>query len=103
MIQGRCFRCGKSDHMLPACNQPAHWTCGICGKKGHAKLACSKNSANAAAANKQDGLLNQQMQSLSISHPPASTYAPQPNQADYAGASAFTCQHPNQPTPTVLL
>ena len=104
MMQGRCFRCGRSDHMLPDCTMPAHRTCGICGKRGHAKLACSKNSANAAAASQPDSSLTQHMQDLSLSNTLTPTYgAPQPSHADYAGASAYTCQHPNQPTPTVLL
>ena len=108
MLQGRCFRCGRADHMLPDCTQAAHRTCGICGKRGHSKGACSKNSANAAAATQPDSSLQQHMHNLSLNSPspayvPQPAYAPQPSQADYAGATAFTCQHPNQPTPTVLL
>ena len=102
MLQGRCFRCGSANHMLPDCTQQPHRTCGICGRKGHSKGACSKNSANAAAATQPDSSVHQHMQNLSLQNP-APTYAPQPSQADYAGATAFTCQHPNQPTPTVLL
>ena len=93
MLHGKCFRCGRPDQKV----------CGICGKKGHSKGACSKNSANAAAS-LQDSPRTQQIQGLSLHNPPVDTYgAPRTSQADYAGASAFTCQHPNQPTPTVLL
>ena len=100
MMLGRCYRCGKSDHTLPDCPQPPHWTCSNCGRKGHSKFACLKSSANAAAANHPDGQLHHQMQNLSLAQ---QQHGHQPTQADQGGASAFTCQHPNQPTPTVLL
>ena len=48
-LYGKCFRCGKSDHVLPDCTRPAHLSCGTCGKKGHAKLACSRATANNTA------------------------------------------------------
>ena len=52
-LYGTCFRCGIADHMLPECMRPAHLSCGTCGKKGHAKLACSRDSANNTASQEQ--------------------------------------------------
>ena len=34
IFKGKCFRCGPSDHMQPACKLPSSITCNVCNKSG---------------------------------------------------------------------
>ena len=34
-LRGKCFRCAKNDHMLPACSYPDSVKCNLCGATGH--------------------------------------------------------------------
>ena len=53
IFKGKCFRCGSSDHMQPACKLPSTITCNVCNKPGHISPVCSQ-SANARAIQQQD-------------------------------------------------
>ena len=41
-LRGKCFRCAKSDHMLPACSYLDSVKCNLCGATGHVSHACGR-------------------------------------------------------------
>ena len=41
-LRGKCFRCAKGDHMIPACTYPESVKCNLCGGIGHITPACSR-------------------------------------------------------------
>ena len=41
----RCFRCGKSNHIIKVCKVPSYVKCHACNKKGHLKAACRMSAA----------------------------------------------------------
>ena len=65
-----CFRCGQEGHIATGCSTPAHHRCSKCGKQGHIRPACRQ--ANAAGQQPTDDL-TRQLDSLTVSHPPAAT------------------------------
>ena len=48
IFKGKCFRCGSTEHMQPACKLPSSITCNVCRQPGHISPVCSQ-SANARA------------------------------------------------------
>ena len=44
-LRGKCFRCAKGDHMVPACTYPESVKCNLCGGTGHITPACSRRQA----------------------------------------------------------
>ena len=38
--QRKCFRCGKTNHLIKVCKVPSYVKCHACNKKGHLKAAC---------------------------------------------------------------
>ena len=44
-LRGKCFRCAKGDHMVPACTYPDSVKCNLCGGTGHITPACSRRQA----------------------------------------------------------
>jgi hypothetical protein len=55
-FKGRCFRCGDSRHMLPACPLKPEVKCKACGDLGHISTVCN-SQARSAAADAQAGPL----------------------------------------------
>ena len=41
-LRRKCFRCAKSDHMLPLCSYPDSVKCNLCGAVGHITPACGR-------------------------------------------------------------
>ena len=80
-FKGKCFRCGSSEHMQPACKLPSTINCNVCNKPGHISPVCSQ-SANARAIQQQDSSSNP-VSSSQVHSYPALQYLP-----DGASASA---------------
>ena len=101
IFKGKCFRCGSTDHMQPACKLPSSITCNVCNKPGHISPVCSQ-SANARAL-QQDSSSAGPSQAHSF---PALQYLPDGASAQspssYASASAYAL-HSSLPTPELPL
>ena len=41
-LLGKCFRCAKSDHLVPQCTYSEGVKCNLCGAMGHVTLACGR-------------------------------------------------------------
>ena len=41
-LRGKCFRCAKADHMIPACTYPDSVKFNLCGAVGHVTPACGR-------------------------------------------------------------
>ena len=63
-LRGKCFRCAKSDHIIPACSYPESVKCNLCGAVGHVTPACGRRQVTQMA---------QHIPSSSPSSPPASS------------------------------
>ena len=90
-----CFRCGQEGHIANACPTPAHLKCSKCGKQGHIRPACRQ--ANAAGQQPTEDL-TKQLDSLTVSNPPAAAQSEGMQTVHTLYSTA-----PNQPTPTVNL
>ena len=44
-LRGKCFRCARSDHMIPQCSYPETVKCNLCGAVGHVTPACSRRQS----------------------------------------------------------
>ena len=44
-LRGKCFRCARSDHMIPQCSYPETVKCNLCGAAGHVTPACSRRQS----------------------------------------------------------
>ena len=44
-LQGKCFRCARSDHMITQCSYPEMVKCNLCGAVGHVLPACSSRQS----------------------------------------------------------
>ena len=102
VFKGKCFRCGSSDHMQPACKLPSSITCNVCNKPGHISPVCSQ-SANARAIQQDSSYAGPSSQVHSF---PALQYLPDGASAQpapsYASASAYAL-HSSLPTPELPL
>ena len=78
-LRGKCFRCAKSDHMLPACSYPDSVKCYLGGATGHVTPACGR---------RQNTQMIQHHQ-IPPSTPPSSHASPQLAIA-YDGGSQFS-------------
>ena len=79
-LGGKCFRCPKSDHMIPTCSYPESVKCNLCGAVGHVTPACGRRQ------------VAQMAQQHHISSPsPSSPSAPSSQQLAivYDGGSTF--------------
>ena len=96
-FKGKCFRCGSSDHMQPACKLPSTITCNVCHKPGHISPVCSQ-SANARALQQDSSPAGPADQVHSY---PALQYLPDGASAQpapsYASASAYALPTPELP------
>ena len=101
-FKGKCFRCGSSDHMQPACKLPSTITCNVCHKPGHISPVCSQ-SANARALQQDSSSAGPSDQVHSY---PALQYLPDGASAQpapsYASASAYAL-HSSLPMPELPL
>ena len=54
----KCYRCGRTNHLVNTCRVPSTIKCNICGKKGHMKVMCrileKKNFKNRTNAINED-------------------------------------------------
>ena len=102
IFKGKCFRCGSSDHMQPACKLPSSITCNVCNKPGHISLVCSQ-SAIARVIQQHDSPPTGSSQVHSY---PALQYLPDGASASsapsYSSASAYALQS-SLPTPELPL
>ena len=48
-LRGKCFRCAKADHMIPACSYPESVKCNLCGAVGHITPACGRRQVAQSA------------------------------------------------------
>ena len=98
IFKGKCYRCGSSDHMQPACKLSSSITCNVCNQSGHISPVCSQ-SANARLL--QDSSSSAQPQPYpAIQYvPDGATGSQQPN---YSSASAYAV-HSSLPTPELPL
>ena len=48
-LRGKCFRCTKADHMIPACSYPESVKCNLCGATGHINPACGRRQVAQSA------------------------------------------------------
>ena len=89
-LRGKCFRCAKGDHMLPACSYPDSVKCNLCGATGHITPACGRRQAVQVA---------QQIPSSSPSHSHA-TSSPQQLSLTYDGGSGYNADSATWPSPS---
>jgi len=101
-IKGRCFRCGGSDHMMPACRHPSSVVCNSCKQVGHMSAVCGKSAARTVSG-QQGGQAQPQQQPQQQSTLPALEYCPEQSQSFYAGQAFGTSSPYNLPTPAVPL
>ena len=92
-----CFRCGQEGHIATGCSTPAHHRCSKCGKQGHIRPACRQAIANNAAGSQTTDDLTKQLESLTVSNPPAV------QSEDMQTVHSLYNTAPNQPTPKVNL
>ena len=88
-LRGKCFRCAKNDHMLPACSYPESVKCNLCGATGHITPACGRRQVAQA--------VQQIPSSSSFSH---ATSSPQQLAIAYDGSSNYTADGASWPTPS---
>ena len=48
-LRGKCFRCAKSDHLIPQCTYPEGVKRNLCGAVGHVTPACGRRQATQLA------------------------------------------------------
>ena len=65
-LRGKCFRCARSDHMIPQCSYPETVKCNLCGAVGHVSPACSRRQS--AQAMQYQHIPSQASPSPSSSH-----------------------------------
>ena len=82
-----CFRCGKTDHLGPACPIKDTAICRNCGKKGHIAKVCKGKTAAAKATKPEDPLLNWEDK----------------EEHDSTPAKSSMIRSGNKPTPTLAL
>ena len=90
-LRGKCFRCAKNDHMLPACSYPDSVKCNLCGATGHITPACGRRQAVQVA---------QQIPSSSSSSPSHAISSPQQLSISYDGGSGYNADSATWPPPS---
>ena len=100
-IQNKYYRCGSSDHMMPACKLSPNISCNTCKAQGHISPVCLKAVARVVT---QDGSADH----LQYSHQLALTYDPsqQSSPGYYATTNPVHAMYGlahNMPTPELLL
>ena len=89
-LRGKCFRCAKNDHMLPACSYPDSVKCNLCGATGHITPACGRRQVAQVA---------QQIPSSSSSSSHAIS-SPQQLAIAYDGGSGYNADSATWPPPS---
>ena len=97
--KGKCFRCGSTAHMMPACSRPPNINCSTCKQPGHMASVCLRGGgATAAQADSQSVSADTHALPLEYHPPdPAGAYAA------YSAAMAAVNQQHSLPTPQVPL
>ena len=91
-LRGKCFRCAKGDHMIPACTYPESVKCNLCGGVGHITPACSR---------RQTANSTQQIPHTSSAPSPSSSSTSSHQLANaYDGGSNFGADSSSQAWPT---
>ena len=92
IFKGKCFRCGSTDHMQPACKLPSSITCNVCNKPGHISPVLQQDSSSAGPSQAHSFPALQYLPDGASAQPPSS----------YASAFAYAL-HSSLPTPELPL
>ena len=70
---GKCFRCGRPDHLMPECKVSSSVKCNSCNNTGHLSTACSKCQSARSTQLQQPAPLTESADSTSytVEYPPS--------------------------------
>ena len=102
-LRGKCFRCAKGDHMVPACTYPESVKCNLCGGTGHITPACSRRQAvnsthqiPQASSHPPTSAPSNSQNQLAISYD-GSNFGDSSSQVWPTSSSASVVSHPSHP------
>ena len=97
-IKNKCYHCGSSDHLLPACKLSPSITCNTCKTQVHISPICLKAVARAVTHNGSNDHA-QDLHQLALTYDPNQSAAPAQYYATANPVHAMYGSLHNMPTP----